>query len=176
MAEISVDSLKRDPLELKLSKLISLKNELIGNQEKKELYFNQGIIETLLSMVGSEQNDKLLQEIVTVINCYFFDFPNSLECFKIYSPTFIQMHFFLQAYKDSPQLVDIVLKIIKNSITFGIVKVSDFENHSLIEELEPLMNSRSRISIIARIVALLCQAEHFRQAVAQRKSVLEVIL
>ena len=53
-------------------------------------------------MVGSEQNDKLLQEIVTVINCYFFDFPNSLECFKIYSPTFIQMHFFLQAYKDSP--------------------------------------------------------------------------
>ena len=40
MAEISVDSLKRDPLELKLSKLISLKNELIGNQEKKELYFN----------------------------------------------------------------------------------------------------------------------------------------
>ncbi len=79
-------------------------------------------------MVGSEQDDKLLLEIVTVINCYFFDFPKSLDCFKFYSSTFMQMHFFLQTYKASPQLIDIVLKIIKNSITSGILKVTDFEN------------------------------------------------
>lgn len=168
MADISIDSLKKDGLEIKLSKLRQLKNELIGNQEKKEYYYNQGIIETLLSMVGSEQDDKLLLEIVTVINCYFFDFPNSLECFKFYSHTFMQMHFFLQTYKESPQLIDIVLKIIKNSITSGIIKVSDFENQNLIEELEPLMISRSRISIIAKIVSLLCHSEHFKESASNR--------
>jgi hypothetical protein len=49
-----------------------------------------------------------------------------------------------------------VLRIIKNSLVAGIIKVSDFENQSFVEELEPIMNSRSRISIIAKIVSLLC--------------------
>lgn len=49
-----------------------------------------------------------------------------------------------------------ILRIIKNELQSGIAKPSDFENHALIEELGPLMTSRGRVSIISRIIALIC--------------------
>ena len=89
MAEIVIDTLKTDSLDNKLDKLQSLKFLLIGSHENKETYFNQGLVEILFSMVGTEQDDRILREIITLINCYFFNFPQAQECFKFYSNTFI---------------------------------------------------------------------------------------
>lgn len=52
--------------------------------------------------MGSEQDERLLQEIITIINCYFYDFPKALEIFLVYKQPLIQLHSFLQLYKDSP--------------------------------------------------------------------------
>lgn len=55
-----------------------------------------------------------------------------------------------------------VLRIIRNALLQGIVSIKDFEKQNLIQELSPLMNTRSRISVISKILSLLCADEQFR--------------
>jgi hypothetical protein len=43
----------------------------------------------------------------------------------------------------------------------GIVKPSDFEDLKLIEAIKPLMSSRNRVTIIAKIIGLLGESSHF---------------
>eukprot|EP00347_Sterkiella_histriomuscorum_P015675 403356120 len=177
MEEIEIDQLKDEPQDIKLQKLQKLKNLLIGSQEYKEIYFNRGLIETLFSMVGKEQNDKVLQEIITLINCYFFDFPQAIDCMKMYNTTFIQMHFFLSTYKDgSPQLIDIVLRILRNALLHDIVKAKEFENQNVIKELAPLMTTKSRVMIIAKIVSILCQNNNIRAEISGEQACLDILL
>ena len=79
-------------------------------------------------MIGGEKDENLLIEIITIINAYFFDFPKAQECFKFYSHTFIQLHFFLVTFKDSKgPLIDMVLRILKNALTAGIIQAADLE-------------------------------------------------
>lgn len=115
-----------------------------------------------MPMLAKEVDDKLLLEIITIINCYFFDFPKVFECFTLYKSTFVQMHFFLDTYKDKTSLVDMVLRILKNGLCCGVIKPTDFENQNMIESLKPLMTTRYRIQIIAKIIALLCEETYFR--------------
>ena len=63
------------------------------------------------------------------------------------------MHFFLSTYKDSsPQLIEVILRIIRNALQSEIVKPKDFENQQIIQELTPFMNTKGRVMIIAKIV------------------------
>lgn len=101
MAEFDIDSLKKDSTENKIKSLRQLKHQLIGFTDWKEEYFNKGIIEVLMPMLGKEQDYRLLVEIIAIINSYFFDFPKAYECFLFYKSTFVQIHFFLQSYKDT---------------------------------------------------------------------------
>ncbi|CDW81757.1 armadillo repeat-containing protein [Stylonychia lemnae] len=177
MAEIVIDTLKTDPSDIKLEKLKTLKFQMIGSHENKEIYFNQGLVEILFSMVSTELDDKILKEIITSINCYFFNFPQAQECFKFFSSTFVQMHFFLTTYKDSsPQFIDMVLRIIRNSLVSGIVKAKDFENQNLILELGTFLNTKVRISLIAQILTILCQSKDLKLEIEQNRQILEKIL
>jgi hypothetical protein len=163
MAEvIDIDRLKKDdPVDKKIAFLRTLKNEMIGCQDIKEELFNKGLIETLMPMLTVETSWQLLSEVVTIINCYFFDFPKAFDAFHCYKQSFVEMHLLLSTYKDAPQLVDIVLRIIKNMLISGIVKPSDFEGLDLILAIKPLMTSRNRITVIARIIGLLGESTHF---------------
>ncbi len=58
--ELDLDNLKREPLDRKVLLLRALKNDLIGCYDMKEHYFNRGIIETLLPLLGTEVDEKLL--------------------------------------------------------------------------------------------------------------------
>lgn len=69
-----------------------------------------------------------------------------------------------------------VLRLLKNAIQSGVVKVSDFENQNLIEELIPLMTSRARISMIGKLLSLLCQRDHFKVMIAKHPQILEMLL
>jgi hypothetical protein len=40
----------------------------------KAVYFNKGIIEVFIPLLGIETEEKVLVEILTIINSYFFDF------------------------------------------------------------------------------------------------------
>lgn len=103
MAEIDIDKLKKDdPVDKKILFLRTLKNEMIGCQDVKEELFNKGLIETLMPMLALETEEHLLQEIVTIINCYFFDFPKAYDAFTCYKQSFVDMHLFLKSYKDAP--------------------------------------------------------------------------
>jgi len=48
-----------------------------------------------------------------------------------------------------------VLRILKNALTSGIIQAADLENQSLIEEFMPLMNSKVRISLISKLLSLI---------------------
>ena len=79
-------------------------------------------------------------------------------------------------YKDNSQLIDMVLRILKNLLITGIVKPHDFLDQSLIESLLPLMVNKCRISIIARILSILCTYSYFKQQVSENKDILSTIL
>lgn len=81
---IDIDALKNDDLVTQISKLRLVKNCLIGCLEKKDQYFNMGIIESLMPQVSKIQDPQLLLETLTILNCYFFDFPKAIDCFKCY--------------------------------------------------------------------------------------------
>lgn len=74
MSTIDLDSLKREPIDKKLILLKTLKNDLIGCHDMKALYFNKGIIEVFIPLIGIETDEKILVDILTIINCYFYDF------------------------------------------------------------------------------------------------------
>lgn len=69
-----------------------------------------------------------------------------------------------------------MLRIIKNMLISGIVKPSDFEDLNLIEAIKPLMTSRNRITVIARIIGLLGESAHFQAQFAANKDVLESVV
>lgn len=98
--------------------------------------------------------ETILAEILAILNSFFFDFYQSLECFTIYKTTFISMHTFLNTYKESKtSIIDMVLRIIKNALQSGIVQSSDFEEVELVEKLTPLLTSRSRITLVAKVIS-----------------------
>lgn len=82
---IPIESLKNDAGNDKRINLIRVKNDIIGCLDRKEEYFNQGLLETLLPMVTLDTPHELLIEIMGILNSYFFDFPRSLEIFKYYT-------------------------------------------------------------------------------------------
>ena len=128
-------------------------------------------------MLGCEKDEKMLMETITIINSYFFDFPKAQECFKFYSHTFIQLHFFLVTFKDSKgPFIDMVLRILKNALISGIVQAADFEDQNIIEEFIPLMNSKVRISLVAKLLSLIAQRPHFKCQVTQHSEILTKIL
>ena len=49
---MSIDALKNDFDRHR--NLVKLKNDLIGCQERKEMYFDQGLLETLFPMITNE--------------------------------------------------------------------------------------------------------------------------
>jgi hypothetical protein len=56
-----------------------------------------------------------------------------------------------------------VLRVMLNALNTGIIRASDFENQNLIESFKPLLTSRFRISIISKLISLLCESDQFRQ-------------
>jgi hypothetical protein len=76
--DINLENLKTSSLDSKFQTLHSLKNELIGCKDIKKHYFNKGIIEVLLPLLGLEQDENLLCEIVTILNCFFFEVDNAI--------------------------------------------------------------------------------------------------
>lgn len=82
---IPIELLKNNEEGEKKINLIRVKNDIIGCLDRKEEYFNQGLLETLLPMVTPDTPHELLLEILGILNSYFFDFPRSLEIFKYYT-------------------------------------------------------------------------------------------
>lgn len=60
MTDVDIDMLKKESVEKRVQQLKVLKNELIGYSEMKEIYFNKGIIEVLMPMLGKEVDESLL--------------------------------------------------------------------------------------------------------------------
>ena len=88
---IPIESLKNNEEGDKKINLIRVKNDIIGCLDRKEEYFNQGLLETLLPMVTPDTPHELLLEILGILNSYFFDFPRSLEIFKYYTQAFFNV-------------------------------------------------------------------------------------
>ncbi len=88
---IPIESLKNNEDSDKKINLIRVKNDIIGCLDRKEEYFNQGLLETLLPMVTPDTPHELLLEILGILNSYFFDFPRSLEIFKYYTQAFLNV-------------------------------------------------------------------------------------
>ncbi len=86
------------------------------------------------------------------------------------------MHFFLVTYKDHAALVDMVLRILKNLLLQDILKASDFQEQKLVEALLPLMTTRCRVSLIAKILSHLCSSAYFRELLSENSQILETIL
>ena len=82
---ISISLLKNEPGQDNKDRFTKLKNDIIGSIDKKDSYFNEGLLETLLPMVTSDTPSDILIEILGTLNSYFFEFPRALECFKYYS-------------------------------------------------------------------------------------------
>ena len=99
--------------------------------------------------------DDQLVEILGIINCYFFNFSRALECFRCYSQILTHIHSFLSMKRDSPPIIDITLRIIKNELASGFV--IDLEDQ-FIEDLEKVMTTKARVVIIAQIISQICHS------------------
>jgi hypothetical protein len=152
---VPIESLKNDEDGDKKINLIRVKNDIIGCLDRKEEYFNQGLLETLLPMVTSDTPHDLLIEIMGILNSYFFDFPRSLEIFKYYTQAFVNVRRILRVsnqrlYPD--QLIDMALRIIKNELASGITRSADLETLEFVDDLGLLLTNRSRVVMIAEIL------------------------
>jgi hypothetical protein len=157
---------------------------LVGSHERKALYFNQGLLETLLPMISLDTDSNVLLEIASVVNSYFFDFPRALECFRCYNSSFIAMRDILKRAGTQTLVVDMILRVIKNELLCGLSKPGDFEDSTIIDDLAQCLTSKSRIMTIAQIIASLCSSssigggeQRFRdQVVVNKKKILEILV
>lgn len=70
-----------------------------------------------------------------------------------------------------------VLRILKNSLQNSILKPQDLDARTIINDLLPLINYRSRIQIIAKILSYLSSQNEFREQLATYgKRLIEVLL
>ena len=81
----NIESFPELSREQKLSMLRSVKNELIGSAEMKSHYFDNGLVETLMPMIGKEEDSELMVEIVSILNSFFFHFPRAIDVLKCFS-------------------------------------------------------------------------------------------
>jgi hypothetical protein len=65
--------------------LRDLKNDLVGDSDTKQAYFDAGILETLIPLTESKTTTTaVLFEILATINCFFFEVPKACDCFEIH--------------------------------------------------------------------------------------------
>lgn len=57
---IKIDTLKVESDETRVLKLQAIKNELVGSHERKELYFNLGLLEILLPLITVDVDSRVL--------------------------------------------------------------------------------------------------------------------
>lgn len=84
MAEIDLEQVKKESLEKKILQLKHIKNQIIAFAEVKEEYYNKGVIETLMPLLAKEHASSLLFEILSIINTFFFNFPQAYDTFLCY--------------------------------------------------------------------------------------------
>lgn len=118
---LEIESLRKEPLEVKLAKLRQIKNWLIGCSDAKETYYDLGILEIMFQMVQSEEDARVLLEILAIINSFFFDFDRAKDSLKCYTPNLVQIHTFLPMYSEIPLLTDMILRVIKNQLSSDLV-------------------------------------------------------
>ena len=75
----------------KVQTLKDIKNDLIGSSDVKQAYFDQALIETIMPLLDQEKNQpmKVLNETLSVLNCFFFDFPKAAACFTMFKESIV---------------------------------------------------------------------------------------
>ena len=80
-----------DSAEQKVKMLKDIKNDLVGSSDVKQAYFDQALIETIMPLLSKEKNQPMivLCETLSVLNCFFFDFPKAAACFTIFKDSIV---------------------------------------------------------------------------------------
>ena len=136
--------------EQKVQTLKDIKNDLVGSADVKQAYFDQALIETIMPLLAKEKNQPLpvLNETLSVLNCFFFDFPKSKACFVLFKDVIRESFSWLlqnwqeQGQQNSELLQDEVnhqenaklkvtsFRVIRNLLKSGVLETSDLQDFS----------------------------------------------
>lgn len=87
-------------------------------------------------MTESEKEEDILTEVMALINCYFFDFPQATECYRAHHHYLIKMPLLLKTLSinnaSSERLIDSILRLIRNSLVKEIVRPVDLEGQNIV--------------------------------------------
>ena len=175
----------------KVQTLKDIKNDLIGSSDVKQAYFDQALIETIMPLLDQEKNQpmRVLNETLSVLNCFFFDFPKAAACFTIFKDSIVDTFKWLvtnwsQQVTIAEHVSDIEecaklkvtsFRVLRNLLGAGVLEADDLMDfgENLVDQISQSAHaSETEASLAAQLTSQLCaDSDKFRTLVLEKNLV-----
>ena len=148
---------------------------MIGCSETKLAYFNKGLIEVIIPLIADSYDPALTTEILTILNCFTYDFPKAIEIFGHFKLDLISaLTKIINNESYYEKLTISAFRLLRSLLQSEVVKASDFATTSvpLINKLGfCLSQNSSNISLVAELISMLCAEPKLRQSVGSEGAI-----
>lgn len=178
---MEVSDFKAMDLAQKVEYVNYVKNEIIGSHKQKNKYWEDGLIEVLLSNMDElEMSSELLLGAYSIFVCYTNNFEEAYDTFK-YQDEFSEkivdnLNKAMELCEDN-RVIDLCMQIIRNLLVNDIISPEKASHLNIIKILEGLVDNNKRINLAAQIVSKLAKdSEDVKNQLLEDKKILDSLI
>lgn len=178
---MEVSDFKAMDLAQKVEYVNYVKNEIIGSHKQKNKYWEDGLIEVLLSNMDElEMSSELLLGAYSIFVCYTNNFEEAYDTFK-YQDEFSEkiidnLNKAMELCEDN-RVIDLCMQIIRNLLVNDIISSEKASQLNIIKILEGLVDNNKRINLAAQIISKLAKdSEEVKNLLLEDKKILDSLI
>lgn len=177
-----MDNFKNSDINAKVDIIRKIRNDIIGSFKMKSKYWQEGLIETLLSnMDDLEMSPELLLGAYSIFSCYTNNYEDAYDAFK-YKEDFADkivdnLSKAIELNEDN-RVIDLWMQIIRNLLVNDIISPEKVWTLNLLEIFEKLADSNNkRINLIAQMLSKMAKnSEEVKNVILEQKTILDSII
>jgi len=157
------------------------KNDIIGSFKQKYKYWEQGLIETLLSDFEElEVSPELQLGVYSIFVCYTNNFDEAYDAFK-YQENFSDkiVDTLKKAIEQNldTRIIDLSMQILRNLFVNDIIPPEKATSMDVIPILDKLVYNNKRINLVAQIISKLAkESNDIKNTIIDQKTILDSII
>lgn len=158
-----------------------IKNEIIGSHKQKMKYWNEGLLEVLLSNMDElEMSSELLIGAYSIFTCYTHNFEEAYDCFRFHEEfsdkVMDNITKAIELEEDS-RIIDLGMQILRNLLVNDIITSEKAMKLNTIKVLEGLVDNNKRINLVAQIIAKLAKdSQDIKNQMIEDKTILDSMI
>lgn len=179
--KMEVKEFKEMDIKDKVTCVNQVKNDVIGSTKQKQKYWNDGLIETLLSNMDElEMSPDLLIGAYSIFVCYTHNFEEAYDTFKYqdqFADKIIDNLTKAIELNEDNRVIDLWMQILRNLLVNEMISTEKMVQLGLLKILEKVVDNNKRINLVAQIISKMSKSsEEVKLYLLDQKSILESLI